>query len=488
MPHRKPLQGRRILVIEDDPDQRANLIDLLEMEGHHVDFAGNAHEALAERDWPRYWAIILDRNLPDMSPDELLPRLRSLCPEAAVIIVTGYFELEGAIAALREGAADYLIKPLRAEALFKSLERIAERRRLSADKERSDSIFRELVEAAECVIIMLSADLRILYFSPFAERLTGHAKEDVLADRFPERFVCEAERSAVEAMLRRALEGKPARGLEHRIVKRDGSHAWLAWSARRLPDYDGSPAILLVGLDVSDLHEVQRRAVQSERLAAIGEMVTGLAHESRNALQRSQACLEMLSLAVRDRPEARKLIVRLQDAQDHLHRLYEDVRGYAAPIRLETKVCDLRDVWRRAWDHLESHRADGKAELRESGSASAAVTTADPFRIEQVFHNIMENALAATAGEAVISIDVQPSEMNGRKQLCIRIRDNGPGLSAEQAKRAFEPFYTTKAKGTGLGLAITKRIVEDHGGTIKLGSGSPGAEFILTLPLTRSTP
>ena len=119
------------------------------------------------------------------------------------------------------------------------------------------------------------------------------------------------------------------------IICRDGSRRWIVWNARYLPDYDDGPAILSVGHDITFLKQAQERALQSERLAAIGEMVTGLAHESRNALQRCQACLEMLALAVRDRPEALDLIDRLQKAQDHLHHLYEDVRGYAAPIKLE---------------------------------------------------------------------------------------------------------------------------------------------------------
>ena len=115
----------------------------------------------------------------------------------------------------------------------------------------------------------------------------------------------------------------------------------MAWNARYLDDYADGPAILKVGQDITFLQEAQERALQAERLAAIGEVVAGLAHESRNALQRSQACLEMLALAVRDRPEALDLINRIQKAQDHLHSLYEDVRSYAAPIKLDKHPCEL---------------------------------------------------------------------------------------------------------------------------------------------------
>ena len=96
----------RILVIEDDPDARANLRDILELDDHRVEAAGSAAEALARDDWASIAAILLDRRLPDATADELLPRIRRAAPEAAVIVVTGYAVLQGAISALRKGATD----------------------------------------------------------------------------------------------------------------------------------------------------------------------------------------------------------------------------------------------------------------------------------------------------------------------------------------------------------------------------------------------
>ena len=81
-------------------------------------------------------------------------------------------------------------------------------------------------------------------------------------------------------------------------------------------------------------------------------MVAGLAHESRNAFQRIQACLEMLALEVEDRPEALEWVARIQRAQEHLHHLYEEVRNYAAPIHLERRACDMARAWRDTWSHL----------------------------------------------------------------------------------------------------------------------------------------
>ena len=120
----------RVLAIDDDADTQANLRDILELDDYEVATAGSAAEALACADWERTSAIILDRVLPDSTAEELLPRLKELAPHADVLIVTGHSDLQGAIAALRQGAADYILKPINPDALRASLARITERQRL----------------------------------------------------------------------------------------------------------------------------------------------------------------------------------------------------------------------------------------------------------------------------------------------------------------------------------------------------------------------
>jgi signal transduction histidine kinase len=211
-------------------------------------------------------------------------------------------------------------------------------------------------------------------------------------------------------------------------------------------------------------------------------MMTGRAHESGNALARSQSCLEMLTWE-EDRPDALDLIKRFQRAQDHLRQLYEEVPSYAAPLKLEREECDLAGIWRQAWENLALARQAQVAALREETGGADLRCSVDHFRLEQVFRDILENALAACTDPVEITVQATPTSLAGRPAVRVAVRDNGPGLSPEQRQRIFDPFFTTKTKGTGLGMAIAKRIVEAHGGQIAVGPGSGrDAEILLTLP------
>src|SRR4051794_16603597 len=129
----------RVLVIEDDQDTQANLRDILELDGYAVEAATSVREALAHSNWAEYLAILLDRRLPDGMADTALPQIKQRAPHVAVIIITGYADLESTITALRYGATDYLLKPVNPDLLRAALARVfqlreAERRARQAER------------------------------------------------------------------------------------------------------------------------------------------------------------------------------------------------------------------------------------------------------------------------------------------------------------------------------------------------------------------
>jgi signal transduction histidine kinase len=278
------------------------------------------------------------------------------------------------------------------------------------------------------------------------------------------------------------LEGKPFTG---EVVNRrkDGVEYYVELHVSPVHDPSGRVTnYVSTQRDVTSRKRAEERLLQSERLAAIGEMVTGLAHESRNALQRSKACLEMLAIELEGHPAALDLVNRVHKAQDHLHHLYEEVRNYAAPLNLRRQRTDLAELWREIWSQLEVMRAGRKITLREEIKGIDPALEADSFAIGQVFRNIFENAITACPDPGEVVVACTPARLAGQPALQVSIRDDGPGLSAEQVQRIFDPFYTTKTKGTGLGMAIAKRIVEAHGGRIAAGARQPGAEIVVCLP------
>lgn len=472
----------QVLVIEDDDDTRANLRDILELDDHRVFLASSAADALNHPQLASISVVVLDRRLPDGNAEDLIPQLKIAMPDADVIVVTGHADVESAILALQRGAADYIIKPINPDILRASLIRTAKQIELRKAKEHSEANFRELIEAVDFMVVILCQQHKIIYANRFATELTGFSAQELLGKSISA-FLEHEPHARVEQQLGRLHKGQRAIEEEIPIRCRDGQERWIVWNVRFLRDFEGSLAVLSVGHDVTERRRLEQRALQTERLAAIGEMVTGLAHESRNAPQRSQASLELLIDELQGQPEALELVGRIQRAQQHLHHLYEEVRGYAAPIRLHREMCPVNEVWGDTWANLEVARNKKHLTLREEVSVKNLLCSIDRVALEQVFRNVLENAIHVSKDGDEILIRCEETRLHGYPALTISVRDQGPGLNAEQAARIFEPFFTTKTQGTGLGMAIVKRIVEAHGGLISVGQrNGPGAEIVLVLP------
>ena len=187
---------------------------------------------------------------------------------------------------------------------------------------QSEHRYRMLVQTAGNVIVCLSPGHHILEFNHEAERIHGRLRDDVLGKDYFQLFVPPEDYGTYAGVMEQVLAGEPRRCFESRVQAFEGGRSLLLWNFTRLLDDDQTPVgIIAVGQDVTERKRAEERALLAERLAAIGQVIAGLAHESRNALARSQACLEMLTLRVGDQEDAKDLIDRIQDAQRHLLRL-----------------------------------------------------------------------------------------------------------------------------------------------------------------------
>jgi PAS domain S-box-containing protein len=347
----------------------------------------------------------------------------------------------------------------------------AARQQVEAERQR----YRDLFEFAPDAYLVTDAAGVILEANRAAAGLLN-VNQVTLEHKRLAVFLASGQRAAFSGNLARLAEGQPRYAWETLLVPRGQTPRDVSVTVAAIsPPAPGGAALRWL------LRDVTARK-QADRLAAIGEMVAGLAHESRNALQRSEGCLERLIWRLQNQPEALDLVGRMQQAHADLRRLFEDVRTYAGPILLELTPCNLLDAWRTAWEHLAERRAGRDAELRETTDLEPECD-ADLFRLQQVFDNVFDNALAACADPVRINVRCTATTLAGRAAWRVSVHDNGPGLNAEQRAKIFEPFYTTKPKGTGLGMAIAKRIIEAHGGQLQVGQGQrPGTEIVIALP------
>lgn len=418
-----------------------------------------------------------------------MARIRTAMTQVLLEQWRGNLALRGqAIAALnRRIDLDLALMSAMYEAEHAEREKAALRRRLEGALHQEKSFSESLLAYAQAIVLVVDPQGWIIRYNACLEQLAGRPLADWRGQDWLTTFIAEPDRPRLQRLAADA-PGQPSAVAGQRqataaLVTAEGRPRTVRWVVTPLSDAQGQPAgFLWIGHDVTDLLAAQEEALQAQRLATIGQVAAGLAHEARNALQRIQACAEMLELEVSDRPEALDYVRRIEHAQTHLHQLFDEVRSYAAPVRLDRTQARLAAIWREAWELLAPQRTGRDVRLVEHDALGEVPLAVDPFRLMQVFRNILENALAACPDPVEIHILCSPAQMGGRRAVQIAFRDNGPGIPPELRTRIFEPFFTTKSKGTGLGMAIAQRIVHAHGGTIEVGTHTPGAEIVVTLP------
>lgn len=360
-------------------------------------------------------------------------------------------------------------------------------RDLSAQKEaetalrRQEDQFRVLASNVPELFAYVGADQRYRFVNHRYEEFFNCKAEAILGRTVEEVFGADIYKR-LEPQIAEVLDGREVN--EELELELAGHHRWV--SVKYVPHRDESGELsgfFTLASDVTDLHLARERAVQAERLSAIGEAMTGLTHESRNALARSQANLRRLSRRLRDRPDLVEFIDAALDAQEDVRRLFEEVRQYASPPRPQWEEADLALLLNETWHHLDSMRRGRDAQLIPQTDGLDLACRIDRFSMRNVFRNLLENALAACGDPVRIVVTFRNILLRDQPALEMSIRDNGPGLQPEQRQRAFDAFYTTKTHGTGLGLAIVRRAVELHGGEVRIGDTTvAGAEFIIRIP------
>jgi two-component system CheB/CheR fusion protein len=365
---------------------------------------------------------------------------------------------------------------------------VSQRKQAEQSLRQSEERTRAILNTATDAIITINGQGIINTVNPATERMFGYTADELIG-RNVSRLMPPPYCDEHDDYIKRYLETGEAKiigvGRELTGLRKDGSTFPVDLAVSEVTERGMFTGIIR---DVTERHADRQRLIDSERLAVLGEAMAGLAHESRNALGRSNANLNQLRRRLKGQDELLEFIERALHANTDIQRQFEEVREYAAPIQPRRKRIRVSDVIREAWADLTDDERARQTTMRLTTMDDPAVCEADPFMLRNVFRNLMENSIAACEDNVQIDVAVSQSQIDSSPAFEISIRDNGPGLPPETKEHAFDAFFTTKTKGTGLGLAIVKRIVEAHGGHVTFGtSDRPGAEIVVTLP-QHSTP
>ena len=479
-----PVPEINVLLIEDSASDVTLIRELL-VDARTVLFnlqwVADLSSALTSLFREKVDAVLLDLTLRDSHGLETFLKIHQHARDIPIVILTGMENESLALKAVQQGAQDYLVKSkVDRETLERSLRYAVERKAAEVALSQSERKHRELfATVSDAIVIFDEATHQFVDVNNAAEELYGYTRDHFL--ELTHYNICaEADQSGAEIRKALAHMGGSVPLSFHK--KRDGTVLPVEISACRFR-WEDHDVVCEVIRDITARKRNEERILQSERLAAIGQAMTGLAHESGNALQRSQGCLERLALRVADQPEALDLIARVQSAQDHLYHLYEEVRRYAAPTSLDRRPCALDAILQEVWSNLEAMRQERNIVFEESNGNLDLQCDADPIAIGQVFRNILENSLSICPDPLRIQIEWAEAGIGGAPAVSVALRNNGPPLIPEEQRYIFEPFYTRKAHGTGLGMAIARRIVEGHGGQIAVAEDrSEGVEIVINLP------
>ena len=367
--------------------------------------------------------------------------------------------------------------------------------RAGARLERASSEIADLQAFNQHVIDSLSSGLattdrqgRILTFNRAAEAITGMPALSVVGRRIED--VLDLPPAVAAELINQAGPGR-GRRLESPFRTTDGRQIELGYTATLLSAPGGNAGLLFAFQDVTDIKKLERDARLRQRLAAVGEMAAGIAHEIRNPLASMSGSIQILRQELPLTDEQAQLMDIVLRESERLNDTIRSFLAYARPQRFSIARLDVRRVLsdaalllRNSSEVQEGHIIDVRVPLHE------VAFEADENQIRQIVWNLATNGLRAmrNGGRLTLGARLESTGEAGLESVVLDVADEGVGIPADELDAIFQPFRGTFAKGTGLGLAIVHRIVSDYNGEIHVSSTpGRGTTVSVRLPAVQST-
>jgi two-component system sensor histidine kinase HydH len=241
----------------------------------------------------------------------------------------------------------------------------------------------------------------------------------------------------------------------------------------------GTDRFVLVQRDITEVKELEKKYYESQKLAAIGQLSAGIAHEVRNPLSSIKMSLQILEKRMQPEGNDLKRFKIAQREVEHLEKLVSDVLIYAKPSNPNKEPADLKLIIERALEMVEKSLTDKDIDVQKVLPEEMEVVFIDPTMVKQALINIFQNAVDAMEPKGKLAISLKDND----DSFILDIADSGCGIDEEDLPHLFNPFFTKKNYGTGLGLTQVKKIIDQHDGEIEIKSKKgEGTRFIITLP------
>ncbi len=265
--------------------------------------------------------------------------------------------------------------------------------------------------------------------------------------------------------------------------KKDGETIPLEASATRL--YDENKTFLgyvLLFKDLTEIRSLKKVIARNQRLASIGRLAAGVAHEIRNPLSSIKGFATYFRERYSDNPEDQQTAGIMIQEVERLNRVVGQLLEFSKPVHISPKPADVKTIIIDSLRLIEKNASEKHIRIEKNFPEESMVAEVDADRLSQVFLNLYLNAMEAMESNGTISVELMKHEV--KDGISVRVSDTGTGISKENLANIFDPYFTTKSSGTGLGLAIVHNIIESHNGDIHVES-TPGQGCIFTIFIPR---
>jgi two-component system, sporulation sensor kinase E len=336
-----------------------------------------------------------------------------------------------------------------------------------------------IVRSVTSGVVTVGPDGSIATLNPAAERMLGAGEDEAVARTIKSLF---RDDGGFAADVGKVLDGRVPRSLrEVTLVTRAGRTLHAQASVSRMRDVGGRKLGAVVTLeDLSEIKALTDQLIRADRLAAMGELTAGVAHEVRNPLGIIRASVQLMEDAECDRKRVHEAAEVIKHEIDRLDRVIKALLDFGRPAAPSMRTVDVRRVLEEVVLFTRKFADRNRVGIAEEYDDDVPDVMGDSEQLKQVFVNLISNAVQSMADDGgILTVSVGYDD----DFVFVRFADTGPGITPESIGKVFDPFFSTRDDGTGLGLTIVHRIVDEHGGHIEVTSDpGTGTAFTVHLP------